>query len=60
MSAQTVLLSRKLERLRMQYKNNSENMESIRKNYENTINTELEEMRADIHEKIITWISERL
>lgn len=54
MSAQTVLLSRKLERLRMQYKNNSENMESIRKNYENTINTELEEMRADIHEKIIS------
>ena len=52
MSTETVLLSRKLERLRKQYKNNSDNMDVIRKNYERTVSRELEELRNDIQEKV--------
>ena len=52
MSAQTVLLNRKLENMREQFKKNLTAMDEIRSDYEKSLNARLSEMQEEMKEKL--------
>ena len=52
MSAQTVLLNRKLENMREQFKKNLTAMDEIRSDYEKSLNERLSEMQEEMKEKL--------
>ncbi len=52
MSAQTVLLNRKLEKMRAQYRSNIQAMDEIRSGYEKSLSQKLDEMRSEMQEKL--------
>ncbi len=48
MSVETVMLNKKLEKLRRQYESNIQNMDYIRSEYESSVNKKLEETQQDL------------
>ncbi len=52
MSAQTVLLNRKLEKMRAQYRDNVVSMESMRSDYEKSLSERLSAMQQEMKEKL--------
>lgn len=52
MSAQTVILNRKLENMREQFKKNLTAMDEIRSEYEKSLNERLSEMQREMKEKL--------
>ena len=52
MSAQTVVLNRKLENMREQFKKNLTAMDEIRSEYERSLNERLSEMQEEMKEKL--------
>ncbi|MBP0976772.1 MAG: hypothetical protein J6P89_01175, partial [Oscillospiraceae bacterium] len=52
MSAQTVLLNRKLENMREQFRKNLTAMDEIRSDYERSLNERLSEMQQEMKEKL--------
>ena len=52
MSAQTVVLNRKLENMREQFKKNLTAMDEIRSDYEKSLNARLSEMQEEMKEKL--------
>lgn len=52
MSAQTVILNRKLEKLRTQYNNNVKSMDAMRSDYEKSLNEKLSLMQKEMQDKL--------
>jgi len=52
MSAQTVLLNRKLEKMRSQYQNNVKSMDAMRSDYEKSLSEKLSQMQQEMKEKL--------